>query len=258
MTTTLRGAIFALVLTAASQTHAQPVASPPAPPEAAAGVPGAVDPDAQCLMLMRGYALGVRRTSSDAVGTWETAFSYYTGRLLARHRPEAITPLAAAALRADPPEADRYEAGQRCRAAALQLLTGPQAGHPPANAERPAADAPRDADAFCLRLMRVAFLSRMQAMQRGQQGPSGQTRGLMIATAYYTGRLAALRGEPAIERLTDAAYREGEPHAEIEAAATQCYGDGSRAAHAINLAIDAALPPAAPAADSGAEAPTGK
>jgi hypothetical protein len=92
-------------------------------------------------------------------------------------------------------------------------------------------------------------------MQRGQQGPAGQTRGLMIATAYYTGRLGALRGEAAIETLVGAAYREGQPHAEIEAAATECYGGGSRAAHAINLAIDAALP--APAG-AQAEPPTGK
>lgn len=239
--TGLRGAAIALLLGGASLASALPQAA--AQPAAPVTAPS-LDPDAQCLMLMRGYAMGVQRESSNAVGTWETAFAYYAGRLLARHQPDAITPLAAAALQADPPEADRYAEAQRCRAAAVQLLTGDQVGRAPANAAPAAADAPRDPDAYCLRLMRVAFQSLMQAM-RGGQAPGGQLRGLMIAQAYYTGRLAALRGEAVIEALTAAAYREGQPHAEVEADATRCYGGGADAARAINRAVNAALPTAA-------------
>lgn len=251
--TGLRGAAIALLLGGASPASAQPPAAPQ--PAAPVGAP-ALNPDAQCLMLMRGYAMGVQRESSSAVGTWETAFAYFAGRLLARHQPEAITPLAAAALRADPPEADRYAEAQSCRAAAVQLLTGDQVGRAPANGAPAAAEAPRDPDAYCLRLMRAAFLSQMQAMQRGR-APGGQMRGLMIAQAYYTGRLAALRGEAAIETLTDAAYREGQPHAEVEADATRCYGGGADAARTINGAVNAALPAAA-APDGAAGTSEGK
>lgn len=191
-----------------------------------------VDPDALCLVIVRGAALGSKRASADAMRDIETAFAYFAGRVSARNGAGEITPKVAAALKWDPPKPEYDLKGLICTAFGMSGAEGKPADRDAPGAGQAVAGA-ADQDVGCAYLMSAANADPASAAQA-----PARRRGLAIAAAYYAGRVTGRHGASAYKGLiAEAANRP--PEAGL---IDECFRGGSRGLHAVNLEIDAALP----------------
>lgn len=196
----------------------------------------AVDPDALCLVIVRGAALGSKQASADTMRDIETAFAYFAGRVSARNEAGAITPMVAAALEWNPPKREYDLKGLTCMAYGMSGADGRPADRDPPSAGQAAAAA-ADPDVGCAFLMHAA-----KADPASVHAPPARQRGVGIAAAYYAGRVTGRHGASAYKGLLAEAANAPEAGEQSQSLSDECFRGGSRGIHAVNLEIDAALP----------------
>ena len=196
----------------------------------------AVDPDALCLVIVRGSALASKRASADTMRDIETAFAYFAGRVSARNEAGAITPKVAAALKWNPPKHEYDLKGLTCMAYGMSGAGGSPADRDAPSAGQAAAGA-ADPDVGCALLMHAA-----KADPASVHAPPARQRGLAIAAAYYAGRVTGRHGASAYKGLLAEAASAPQAAGQSQSSGDECFRGGSRGIHAVNLEIDAALP----------------